>query len=168
MKKKLAAIASTLALASCNAGNGKNDILGFEPGLFRENAHKVADRNKWKCEPGGMWGPPEHEETCHTMTGVVTLFFSKNIEGEPIYRVGLDFNTARNNVVTPIETSAQEVSTQYGKSPDSIDPGQAIWKLDNGNVLVLETHNYLSLINSSIADLDEQTAIDNAPKVPKF
>jgi hypothetical protein len=169
MKKKIAAIVSILVLTSCKAGNGKNDILGFEPGLFRENAHKVADRNKWKCEPGGMLGDPAHEETCHTMTGIVTLFFAKHIEGEPIYRIGLDFNAARNGVVAPIETLAKEVSAQYGRSQDGVEPYVGpFWKLDNGNVLYLEPHNYLTLLNSGVANLDEQTVIDNAPKVPKF
>jgi hypothetical protein len=100
---------------------------------------------------------------------VVTLFFSKNIKGEPIYRVGLDFNKGRNNVQAPIETMAKEVSAQYGKNQDGVEPyGEVRWDLDNGNVLLLEGHNYLTLLNSSIARLEEQTVIDNAPKVPKF
>jgi hypothetical protein len=99
----------------------------------------------------------------------LTLFFSKNIEGEPIYRVGLDFNAARNNATSPIEIQAKEVSAQYGKSPDGTgESGELIWKLDNGNVLILEGHNYISLLNEGIYKLDEQTAINNAPKTPKF
>jgi hypothetical protein len=169
MKKTMAVIVSTLVLASCKAGNGKNDILGIEPGLFRENLHKLAERNNWKCEPGGMFGNPAHEETCHTMAGVVTLFFAKNIEGEPIYRIGLDVKAGRNGAVAPVETMTREVSDQYGKNPDGNEPyiGPR-WKLDNGNVLVVDALNYLTLINSGIADLDEQTAANNAPKLPKF
>jgi hypothetical protein len=98
-----------------------------------------------------MWGPPEHEETCLSANSVLTLFFSKNIEGEPVYRIGLDFNAVRNrnDVATPIELVANEVSARYGRSPDGVaEAGELFWNLDNSNVLMLEGHNYLTPLNS--------------------
>jgi hypothetical protein len=67
----------------------------------------------------------------------------------------------------PVEPVAKEVSAQYGRGPDGTkEAGDKFGNLDNGNVLLLEGHNYLTLLNSSITDLDEQ--VNKAPTVPSF
>jgi hypothetical protein len=164
--KKLLPPFAALLLASCDAGNGKNDILGFMPGMKRADLHSFADAKKWRCEPRSN-APLPNEEFCFTMTGQVRVVYAANIDGEPVEWLGLNFTTTQTSQQTPLDIQSKEISTQYGKNPDSANEREVTWKLDNGNVLTLSTGNSLVLENPSIQEVDAQT-VKGAAATPKF
>lgn len=159
-------IVAGLLLASCDAGNGKNDILGFSPGMTRAEAHSNADAKKWKCE-ADLHSPQPNEEVCFTMTGRVRLNFARKIEGQPLLYVFLDFSTTQTAEQTPLDSQAKDISAQYGKKPDSPGGGEIIWNLDRGNVLTLSSGNSLVLGNEVLSNQDDR-AVGNVAKTPSF
>jgi hypothetical protein len=52
MTKSLSIIVAAIALASCDAGNGKNDIIRFMPSMMKADVYALADSHQWKCENG--------------------------------------------------------------------------------------------------------------------
>jgi hypothetical protein len=166
MTKRLAIVAALVLGACGNEGNGKNDILGFYPGMKRADLHKFADSKKWKCEPA-LRVPAPNQEFCFTMTGKVEVIFATKLEDEPVESVSLDFSTTQTKQQTPLDVQAKDISQQYGKQPDGVQPGEVSWSLQNGNVLKLNPGNQLTLENPSIEQLDFRT-LKGAASTPKF
>ena len=74
MKKNLSVIALAAALASCDAGNGKNDIIGFQLGMKKDAVHALADSNHWTCDNNSKTG-----ETCYTMSGQMRVAYASHL-----------------------------------------------------------------------------------------
>ena len=174
MTKKLLIIVAAIALASCDAGNGKNDIIGFMPGMKKADVHALADSHKWKCEndyPRRNFS--RTEETCYTMSGQMRVVYAANMEGWPVSALVFGFNQDQRDPRLSLEIQAEEISTQYGKKPDNMtrdirgDVDEVYWNLDNGNVLKLQTLNTLILENQAIVRADQEAGQRVNP-VPKF
>jgi len=174
MTKKLSIIVAAIALASCDAGNGKNDIIGFMPGMKKADVHALADSHKWKCENGyPQRNFSRTEETCYTMSGQMRVVYATNMEGWPVSALVFGFNQGQRDPRPSLEIQAEEISTQYGKKPDNMtrdirgDVDEVYWNLDNGNVLKLQTLNTLILENQAIVRADQEAGQRVNP-VPKF
>jgi hypothetical protein len=174
MNRKLWIIVAAVALASCDAGNGKNDILGFMPGMKKADVHALADSHKWRCEndyPRKNFS--RTEETCYTLSGQMRVVYATNMEGWPVSALTLGFDQEHRGQRVSLEAQAEEISAQYGKKPDVMtrdlggDVYQVHWNLDNGNVLTLEVLNQLTLENQAIVKADEDAGQRVNP-VPKF
>jgi hypothetical protein len=169
MKKNLSVIALAAALASCDAGNGKNDIIGFQLGMKKDAVHALADSNHWTCDNNS-----KTEETCYTMSGQMRVAYASHLEGSPVAHLEFDFHPGQQEQAV-IQNQIKSISDQYGKKPDRITRMQgdfdfiieAVWNLDNGNVLVLGNMGILEMINKAIWVEDEKASAQSTP-TPKF
>jgi hypothetical protein len=176
MTKKLSIIVAAIALASCDAGNGKNDILGFRPGMTKADIHTLADSNKWSCsDRQGISPLPAGQEMCHTSSGEMRVIYATNIDGWLVWELSFEFSPGIHRD-TVVESQVKDVSDQYGKKPDQVlrPDGfivQAVWNLDNGNLLTLGNAGILDLQNDSIVNEVQKAADGNAIKAnptPRF
>jgi hypothetical protein len=160
MTKKLSIVVAAIALASCDAGNGKNDIMGFMPGMKKADVHALAESHTWRC-----LNESKTDETCYTMSGAMRVAYATNMEGWPVSGLAFAFYTDQK---VPLEIQAEDISKQFGKKPDGMtrdsngDVEEVDWNLDVGNVLKLEMSNILVLENKSIVKADEDTGRQNA------
>lgn len=172
MNNKLAIILAALSLAACKAGNGKNDIFGFMAGMKKETVHAHADSKKWRCE-----AQSEAQDICYTLNGPMRVIYATNMDGAPASELHLAFDQFERGKVQ-IEDQAADISKQYGKEPDERlrnritgDIEEIRWNLDDGNILILQNLNGLSLVNPAIARVNEDAGRENAKKsspTPKF
>jgi hypothetical protein len=176
MTKKLSIIVAAIALASCDAGNGKNDIIGFTTGMTKADVHALADSHQWRCDNRtGISPMPLGQEMCHTTSGEMTVIYTTNVEGWLVWSLSLAFSSgAQADAV--VESQIKDVSDQYGKKPDQITrPNgfitQALWNLDHGNVLTMGNVGMLNMENSAVLAEAQIVADRNAIKAnptPKF
>jgi hypothetical protein len=176
MTKKLSIIAAAVALASCDAGNGKNDIIGFMPGMMKADVHALADSHQWRCDNRQGQSPlPAGQEICHTLNGEMRIVYATNIDGWQVWELSFQFSPGIHEDAV-VESQVRDISDQYGKKPDRVvKPDgfivQALWNLDNGNVLTLGNTGILDLQNQSIVTEDQKAGGRNAIKAnptPKF
>lgn len=176
MTKKLSIIVTAIALASCDAGNGKNDIIGFTPGMKKSDVHALADSHQWRCDNREGQSPtPAGQEMCHTTSGEMRVVYATNIEGWPVSALRFAFNPGLHGDAV-VESQVKDISGQYGKKPDRVArPAgfivQALWNLDNGNVLTLGNLGILDLQNQAIVTEDENArgrSDIKANPTPKF
>ncbi|SHI07260.1 hypothetical protein [Bradyrhizobium erythrophlei] len=107
MTKKLSIVVAAIALASCDAGNGKNDIMGFMPGMKKADVHALAESHKWRCLNESKTG-----ETCYTMSGAMRVAYATNTEGWPVSGLAFAFYTDQK---VPLEIQAEDISKQFGR-----------------------------------------------------
>jgi hypothetical protein len=178
MTKKLSIIFAATALASCDAGNGKNDIIGFMPGMKKAAIHALADSHQWKCENGyPLKNFSKTEETCHTTGGEMRVVYASNMEGWPVSALQFAFSPGQQQQAV-IQNQVAAISNQYGKKPDRVtridgddDIMEAVWNLDNGNVLILGNMGILEMQNRAIVMEDDKASGRNAIQAnptPKF
>ena len=164
-------VAAAITLASCDAGNGKNDIIGFMPGMKKTDIHALADSHLWKCENGyPLKNFSKTEETCHTTKGEMRVVYAANMEGWPVSGLQFSFRPGQQQPAV-IQSQVEAISNQYGKKPDRItriegesDILEAVWNLDNGNVLILGNVGILEMQNPIIVMEDEKASGRNAMK----
>jgi hypothetical protein len=176
MTRNLLIIVAAISLASCDAGNGKNDIIGFIPGMTKADVHAVADSHQWRCDTRQGQSPmPAGQEMCHTSSGEMTVIYATNIDGWRVWELSFQFSPGIHGDEV-VERQVKDISDQYGKKPDQVARPdgfivQALWNLDNGNVLTLGNLGILDLQNQAIVT-EVQKAADRkavqANPTPKF
>jgi hypothetical protein len=93
MTRNLSIIVAAIALVSCDAGNGKNDIIGFMPGIKKADVHALADSHKWICGNHRQQSPmPAGQEICHTSSGEMTVIYATNIDGWQVWELSFEFS----------------------------------------------------------------------------
>jgi hypothetical protein len=174
--RNLLIVVAALSLASCDAGNGKNDIIGFKPGMTKADVHALADSHNWSCSNRtGISPMPAGQEMCHTSGGEMTVIYATNIDGWLVWELSFQFSPGIHGDGV-VESQIKDISDQYGKKPDRVvrPDGfivQALWNLDNGNVLTLGNLGILDLQNLAMVTEAEKAADRKAVQAnptPKF
>jgi hypothetical protein len=170
MTRILTIVVAAISLASCDAGNGKNDIIGFMPGMKKADVHALADSNKWRCESENF---SKTGEVCYTMSGQMRVIYAANMEGWPVSALQFAFSPGQQQPAV-IQGQVEAISSQYGKKPDRVtrrdgysDIVEAVWNLDNGNVLILGNVGILEMQNRAIV-MEDEKALGRGAVIPKF
>jgi len=144
MKRQTASWLPSMLLAlvitsATSAEEGKQDVLGLTTGMTFADANKFIMSKQWRCmkDISPMAGPMPY--TCETNVGQMNLNFAPNLEGNPLVKVRLFFESA-----DTYQNVVKSISAQYGKTPSEVkdmlqwDLGSQLLRLRRGSKYMLD------------------------------